>query len=152
TGGMCPRCEGTGNVTDFDLTALYDDSRSLSEGALTIPGYTMEGWYGRIYRGSGFFDPDKPIRDFTAKELADLLHKEPTRIKVDGINVTFEGLIPKITKSFLSKDREAMQPHIRAFVDRAVTFTTCPDCDGTRLSELARSSKVRGISIADACR
>lgn len=152
TGGMCPRCEGTGNVTDFDLTALYDDTRSLAEGALTIPGYTMEGWYGRIYRGSGFFDPDKPIRDFTERELADLLHKEPTRIKVDGINVTFEGLIPKITKSFLSKDREAMQPHIRAFVDRAVTFTTCPDCDGTRLNELARSSKVRGISIADACR
>jgi excinuclease ABC A subunit len=152
TGGMCPRCEGTGNVTDFDLTALYDDSRSLSEGALTIPGYSMDGWYGRIYRGAGFFDPDKPIRDFTRRELSALLHKEPTKIKVDGINVTYEGLIPKITKSFLSKDREAMQPHIRAFVDRAVTFTTCPDCDGTRLNEAARSSRIRGISIADACR
>ncbi|GGK75660.1 ATP-binding cassette domain-containing protein [Ornithinimicrobium pekingense] len=151
-GGMCPRCEGTGNVTDVDRTALYDESLSLSEGALTIPGYSMDGWYGRIYRGSGFFDPDKPIKDFTERELTDLLHKEPTKIKVDGINVTFEGLIPKITKSFLSKDREAMQPHIRAFVDRAVTFTTCPDCDGTRLNDRARSSKVRGISIADACR
>jgi excinuclease UvrABC ATPase subunit len=151
TGGMCPRCEGMGSVTDFDLSALYDASRSLNEGALTIPGYSMDGWYGRIYRGSGFFDPDKPIGQFTKKELRDLLHKEPTRIKVDGINITFEGLIPKIQKSFLSKDKEAMQPHIRAFVDRAVTFTTCPECGGTRLSEAARSSKITGINIADAC-
>ncbi|HEU5486705.1 MAG TPA: excinuclease ABC subunit UvrA [Microlunatus sp.] len=151
TGGMCPRCEGTGAVTDFDLTALYDDTKSINEGALTIPGYSMDGWYGRIYRGCGFFDPDKPIRDFTKKELAALLHKEPTRIKIEGINVTFEGLIPKIQKSFLSKDVDAMQPHIRAFVERAVTFATCPDCDGTRLSEAARSSKINGISIADAC-
>lgn len=150
-GGMCPRCEGMGSVTDFDRAVLYDDSLSLSEGALTIPGYTMDGWYGRIYRGSGFFDPDKPIRDFTKRELHDLLYKEPTKIKVDGINVTFEGLIPKIQKSFLSKDREAMQPHIRAFVDRAVTFTTCPECEGTRLSPEARSSKIAGLSIADAC-
>ena len=151
TGGMCPRCEGMGSVTDFDLTALYDDSKSLGEGAITIPGYSMDGWYGRIYRGCGFFDPDKPIRDFTEAELDDLLYKEPTKIKVDGINLTYEGLIPKIQKSFLSKDVEAMQPHIRAFVERAVTFTTCPDCGGTRLSEAARSSRIRGISIADAC-
>ena len=151
TGGMCPRCEGMGSVTDFDLTALYDDSKSLNEGALTIPGYSMDGWYGRIFRGCGFFDPDKPIRKFTKKELHDLLYKEPTKIKVEGINLTYEGLIPKIQKSMLSKDVDAMQPHIRAFVERAVTFTTCPDCGGTRLSEAARSSKIKGINIADAC-
>ncbi|WP_459546281.1 ATP-binding cassette domain-containing protein [Nocardia sp. X0981] len=151
TGGMCPRCEGMGNVSDFDLTQLYDDSKSLAEGALTIPGYTMDGWYGRIFMGSGFLDPDKPIREYTERELNDLLYKEATRIKVDGINVTYEGLIPKIQKSFLSKDREAMQPHIRAFVDRAITFSACPECEGTRLSEAARSSKINGISIADAC-
>ncbi|MFB4310319.1 ATP-binding cassette domain-containing protein [Actinomadura sp. GTD37] len=151
TGGMCPRCEGTGSVTDFDLTALYDDGLSLNEGALTVPGYSTDGWYGRIFRGCGFFDPDKPIRAFTGAELHDLLHKEPTKIKVDGVNLTYEGLIPKIQKSFLAKDRAAMQPHIRAFVDRAITFTTCPDCGGTRLSEAARSSKIDGMSIADAC-
>jgi excinuclease UvrABC ATPase subunit len=151
TGGMCPRCEGRGSVTDFDPSALYDDSLSLNEGALTIPGYSMDGWYGRIFKGSGFFDPDKPIRKYTKKELHDLLHKEPTKIKVDGINLTYEGLIPKIQKSMLSKDREAMQPHIRAFVDRAITFATCPECDGTRLSEGARSSRINGVSIADAC-
>ncbi|MEV0358483.1 excinuclease ABC subunit UvrA [Nocardia sp. NPDC050697] len=151
TGGMCPRCEGMGNVSDFDLTQLYDDSKSLAEGALTIPGYSMEGWYGRIFMGSGFLDPEKPIREYTKRELNDLLYKEPVRIKVDGINVTYEGLIPKIQKSFLSKDREAMQPHIRAFVDRAITFSACPDCGGTRLSEAARSSKIGGVSIADAC-
>ncbi|WP_353511376.1 excinuclease ABC subunit UvrA [Intrasporangium sp.] len=151
TGGMCPRCEGMGSVTDFDLTALYDDSKSLNEGALTIPGYTMDGWYGRIYRGSGFFDPDKPIRRYTRRELHDLLHKEPTKIKVEGINLTYEGLIPKIQKSMLSKDVDAMQPHIRAFVERAITFTTCPDCDGTRLSEAARSSRIRGKNIAEIC-
>ncbi|MEV4712655.1 excinuclease ABC subunit UvrA [Micromonospora sp. NPDC049374] len=151
TGGMCPRCEGTGRVTDIDLTALYDDSKSLNEGAITVPGYSMDGWYGRIYRGSGFFDADKPIRKYTKKELHDLLHKEPTKIKVDGINLTYAGLIPQIQKSFLSKDVEAMQPHIRTFVERAVTFTTCPDCGGTRLSEAARSSKIKGVNIADAC-
>ncbi|HEX8671728.1 MAG TPA: excinuclease ABC subunit UvrA [Longimicrobium sp.] len=151
TGGMCPRCEGRGAVNDIDLTALYDDSKSLNEGALTIPGYTMDGWFGRIFRGCGFFDPDKPIRDFNKKELHALLHKEPTKIKVDGINLTYEGLIPKIQKSMLSKDVDALQPHIRAFVERAVTFTTCPDCGGTRLSEAARSSRIEGISIADAC-
>ncbi|MEY2423234.1 MAG: hypothetical protein QOI95_3301 [Acidimicrobiaceae bacterium] len=151
TGGMCPRCEGRGSVTDFDLTELYDDSKSLNEGALRVPGYSMEGWYGRIFGGCGFFDPDKPIRKFTKKELNDLLHKEPTKIKVDGINLTYEGLIPKIQKSMLSKDVDAMQPHIRAFVERVVTFTTCPDCDGTRLSEGARSSKIKKINIADAC-
>ncbi len=151
TGGMCPRCEGTGNVTDVDLTALYDDSLSLNEGALTIPGYSMDGWYGRIYRGSGFFDPDKPIKDFSKSEIHDLLHKEPTKVKVDGINLTYSGLIPQIQKSFLSKNREAMQPHIGAFVDRAVTFATCPECGGTRLNEAARASTIDGISIAEAC-
>src|SRR5688572_12879249 len=151
TGGMCPRCEGRGSVTDFDLAALYDDGKSLNEGALTIPGYTMEGWYGRIFRGCGFFDPDKPIRDFNKRELHDLLYKEPTKIKVDGINLTYAGLIPTIQKSYLSKDVEAMQPHIRAFVERAVTFTTCPECGGTRLAEPARTSKIAGINIADAC-
>ncbi|MEO7006449.1 MAG: excinuclease ABC subunit UvrA [Terrimesophilobacter sp.] len=150
TGGMCPRCEGMGSITDFDLSALYDDSLSLNDGALTVPGYSMDGWYGRIFRGSGFFDTDKPIRKYTKKELHDLLHKEPTKIKVDGINLTYEGLIPKIQKSILSKDVEALQPHLRDFVHRAVTFTTCPDCDGTRLSEAARSSKIGGINIADA--
>ncbi|RNL86952.1 ATP-binding cassette domain-containing protein [Halostreptopolyspora alba] len=151
TGGMCPRCEGRGSVTDFDLSALYDDSKSLNEGALTIPGYSMDGWYGRIFRGCGFFDPDKPIREYTEKELHDLVHKEPTKIRVEGTNLTYSGLIPSIQKSMLAKDREAMQPHIRAFVDRAVVFTTCPDCDGTRLSEAARSSRINGTSIADAC-
>ncbi|MGI8537244.1 MAG: ATP-binding cassette domain-containing protein, partial [Mycobacteriales bacterium] len=151
TGGMCPRCEGMGSVTDFDLSALYDDSKSLNEGALTVPGYSMDGWYGRIFSGSGFLDPDKPIRRYTKTEFRDLLHKEPTKIKVDGINLTYEGLIPKIQKSFLSKDIDALQPHIRAFVERAVTFTVCPECDGTRLSEAARSSKIEGISIAEAC-
>ena len=150
-GGMCPRCEGMGSVTDFDLSALYDDSKSLNEGALTIPGYSMDGWYGRIFRGCGFFDPDKPIRKYNKKELHDLLYKEPTKIKVEGINLTYEGLIPKIQKSFLSKDVDAMQPHIRAFVERAVTFTTCPECDGTRLSKEARSSKIKGKNIADVC-
>ncbi|MEV0150513.1 MULTISPECIES: excinuclease ABC subunit UvrA [unclassified Nonomuraea] len=151
TGGMCLRCEGTGSVTDFDLSALYDDALSLNEGALTIPGYSMDGWYGRIFRGCGLFDPDKPIRAYTKAELHDLLHKEPTKIKVDGVNLTYEGLIPKIQKSLLSKDRASMQPHIRAFVDRAVTFTTCPDCDGSRLNEGARSSRIGGINIAEAC-
>lgn len=150
-GGMCPRCEGMGSVTDFDLSALYDDSKSLNEGALTIPGYSMDGWFGRIFRGCGFFDPDKPIRKYTKRELHDLLHMEPTRIKVEGINLTYEGLIPRIQKSMLSKDVDAMQPHIRAFVDRVVTFTTCPECGGTRLGEAARSSKIGKISIADAC-
>ncbi|MEV5612511.1 excinuclease ABC subunit UvrA [Streptomyces sp. NPDC052225] len=151
TGGMCPRCEGRGSVTDFDLTQLYDDSKSLSEGALTVPGYSVDGWYGRIFRGCGFFDPDKPIRKFTKRELQALLYKEPTKIKVEGVNLTYEGLIPKIQKSMLAKDVDALQPHVRAFVERVVTFTTCPDCEGTRLSEGARSSKIKKISIADAC-
>ncbi|MET7377670.1 excinuclease ABC subunit UvrA [Streptomyces sp. NPDC005526] len=151
TGGMCPTCEGRGSVSDIDLTQLYDDSKSLSEGALTIPGYSMDGWYGRIFTGCGFFDPDKPIRDYTEKELHDLLHKEPTKIKVEGVNLTYEGLIPKIQKSMLSKDIDALQPHVRAFVERAMTFTACPECDGTRLSAGARSSKIKGSSIADAC-
>jgi len=151
TGGMCPRCEGRGAVTDIDLTALYDDRKSLNEGALTIPGYSMDGWFGRIFNGCGFFDPDKPIRAFTKKQLQDLLYKEATKIKVDGINLTYEGLIPKIQKSMLSKDVDAMQPHIRAFVERAVTFATCPECEGTRLSAGARSSRIQGKNIADAC-
>ncbi|MCM0615888.1 excinuclease ABC subunit UvrA [Paenarthrobacter sp. TYUT067] len=150
-GGMCSRCEGMGAVNDFDLTALYDDSKSLSEGALTIPGYTMDGWYGRIFSGSGFFNMDKPIAKFTKKELHDLLYREPTKIKVEGINLTYEGVIPKIQKSMLSKDVDALQPHIRAFVERAITFTTCPECEGTRLSPEARSSKINGKSIADVC-
>src|SRR5919198_213899 len=151
TGGMCPRCDGRGSVNDIDLTTLYDDSKSLNEGALTIPGYSMDGWYGRIFGGCGFFDPDKAIEKFTKKELHDLLYREPTKIKVDGINLTYEGLIPKIQKSMLSKDVDAMQPHIRAFVERAVTFATCPECGGTRLSAAARSSRIGGINIADAC-
>ncbi|WP_412485685.1 ATP-binding cassette domain-containing protein [Mycolicibacterium frederiksbergense] len=150
-GGMCPRCEGRGAVNDIDLTALYDDSKSLNGGALTIPGFSMEGWYGRIFNGCGFFDPDKPINTFTAKELDALLHKEATKLKIDGVNLTYLGLIPQIQKSYLSKDVDAMQPHIRAFVERAVTFTTCPDCDGTRLSEAARSSTIEGVNIADVC-
>ena len=150
-GGMCPRCEGRGSVTDFDLTQLYDASKSINEGALTIPGYSVEGWYGRIFSGCGFFDPDKPIRTFTKKELHALLYKEPTKIKVDNINLTYEGLIPRIQKSMLSKDVDALQPHVRAFVERAITFTTCPECDGSRLSEAARASKIKKINIADAC-
>ena len=151
TGGMCPRCEGRGAVTDIDLSQLFDDTKSLSEGALTIPGYTAGGWNYRLYSASGFVDPDKPIRNYTKKELHDFLHREPVRMKIAGINMTYEGLIPRIQKSMLSKDKESMQPHIRAFVDRAVTFTACPECGGTRLSEAARSSKIKGLSIADAC-
>jgi excinuclease UvrABC ATPase subunit len=151
TGGMCPRCEGIGSVTDLDLDQLFDESKSLSEGAITVPGYTGGGWNSRLYSASGFFDPDKPIRKYTKKELHDFLYREPTRMKIAGINMTYEGLIPRIQKSMLSKDKEAMQPHVRAFVDRAVTFTTCPDCGGTRLSEGARSSKIKGMHIGDAC-
>ncbi|WP_193043665.1 excinuclease ABC subunit UvrA [Mycolicibacterium baixiangningiae] len=151
TGGMCPRCEGRGSVSDIDLTALYDDSKSLNDGALTVPGYSMDGWYGRIYRGCGYFDPDKPIRKYTKKELNDLLYRDATKIKVDGVNLTYAGLIPTIQKSYLSKDVDAIQPHIRAFVERAVTFATCPECEGTRLTKEARSSKVEGHSIADVC-
>ncbi|GHH04093.1 ATP-binding cassette domain-containing protein [Streptomyces rubradiris] len=151
TGGMCPRCEGRGTVTDIDLTRLYDADKSLNEGALTIPGYKPGGWNHRLYTESGLYDPDKPVRTFTQAELDDFLYREPTRMKIAGINMTYEGLVPRIQKSMLAKDREAMQPHIREFVDRAVTFTTCPDCAGTRLGEAARSSKIKGISIADAC-
>jgi len=151
TGGMCPRCEGRGMVTDIDLTQLFDDSKSLTDGAITVPGYTGGGWNSRLYIESGFYDPDKPIRTYTKKELHDFLHHEPVRMKIAGINMTYEGLIPRIQRSMLSKDADAMQPHVRAFVDRAVTFTTCPECDGTRLTEAARSSKINGISIADAC-
>ncbi|WP_329155647.1 excinuclease ABC subunit UvrA [Streptomyces anulatus] len=152
TGGMCPRCEGRGSVSDIDLTQLYDDSKSIAEGAFTIPGWKSDSWWTvRTYAESGFLDPNKPIAKFTKKEMQDFLYREPTKVKVEGANLTFEGLIPKIQKSFLSKDRESMQPHIREFVDRAVTFTTCPECEGTRLTEGARSSKIKKISIADAC-
>jgi len=151
TGGMCPRCEGRGTVSDLDLSQLFDDARSIAEGAITVPGYTGGGWNSRLYAESGFFDPDKPIRTFTQQERHDFLHHEPVRVKIAGINMTYEGLIPRIQASMLTKDREGMQPHIRAFVDRAVTFTVCPDCGGTRLSEAARSSRIKGISIADAC-
>ncbi|NRD64446.1 excinuclease ABC subunit UvrA [Corallococcus exiguus] len=151
TGGMCPKCEGMGQVSDIDLTQLYDDSKSLNEGALTIPGYNVDGWLVRIFGASGFIDPDKPIRKYTKQELHDFLYKEQTKVKVDKMNLTYEGLILRIQKSFLSKDVDAMQPHIRAFVERAVTFTSCPECKGTRLSAPARSSKIKGINIADAC-
>jgi excinuclease ABC A subunit len=152
TGGMCPRCEGRGMVSDIDLTQLFDDSKSLAEGAILVPGYTVNSFFTvQVYMGSGHLDPDKPIRKYTKKEMQDFLHHEPVRVKVNGVNVTYEGLIPKIQKSILSKDRESLQPHLREFVDRAVTFTTCPECDGTRLTEATRSSKIKGISIADAC-
>ncbi|WP_332667699.1 excinuclease ABC subunit UvrA [Aeromicrobium sp.] len=149
-GGMCPRCEGKGAVSDFDLTAIYDETKSLSEGALTVPGYSMDGWYGRIFAGAGF-DMDKPIGAFTKKDLDKLLYGQPTKIKVEGINLTYEGVIPKIQKSMLSKDVDAMQPHIRAFVERAVTFQTCPDCDGTRLTKEVLASKINGKNIAEVC-
>ncbi|MFF8805355.1 ATP-binding cassette domain-containing protein [Streptomyces omiyaensis] len=151
TGGMCPRCEGRGRVSDIDLSELYDDTKSLDEGALTIPGYTADSWYGRIYRLAGFLDPAKPIREYTGRERDALLYKETTRVKVEGVNVTYEGLIPKLQKSFLAKDVESLQPHIRAFVERATTTQVCPDCGGTRLNEGARSSRIGGKSIADAC-
>jgi len=150
-GGMCARCEGRGSVTDFDRSALYDDTKSINEGALTIPGWSMDGWQGRILRGCGLFDCDTPIRDLPERELRALLYQDATKIKVEGINLTFLGIIPQIQKTFLSKDVEAMQPHIRAFVERAVTFTTCPDCDGTRLNDTARSSRIRGRNIAELC-
>lgn len=151
TGGMCPRCEGMGHVSDLDLAELFDDSKSLSEGAFTIPGYTGDGWNARLFSKSGFFDPDKPIKKYTKKELQNLLYMEPTKVKISGANLTIEGLIPRIQKSMLSKDKESMQPQVRAFVDRAVTFQTCPECGGTRLAEGARSSKIKSKNIADAC-
>src|SRR3954464_4435987 len=149
-GGMCPRCEGMGSVSDFDLTALYDESKSLNEGGLTVPGYSMEGWYGRIFSGAGF-DMDKPIGRYTKKEMDDLLSKQPTKIKVEGVNLTYEGVIPKVQKSMLSKDVDSLQPHVRRFVKRVITFQTCPECDGTRLTPEARSSRIEGKSIADLC-
>ncbi len=151
TGGMCPRCEGMGSVTDIDLSQLYDENKSLAEGAITVPGYTADGWSVRLFTESGFLDPDKPIRKYSKKELHDFLRREPVKVKINGINLTYEGLILRIQKSFLSKDKEALQPHIRAFVERAVTFTTCPECAGTRLSEAARSSRIRKVNIAEAC-
>ncbi|WP_034090033.1 ATP-binding cassette domain-containing protein [Streptacidiphilus albus] len=151
TGGMCPRCEGRGTVSDIDLGQLFDDAKSLADGALTIPGYTPGGWNYRLYASSGFYDPEKPIRKYTKKELHDFLHHEPVRMKIEGINMTYEGLVPRIQKSMLSKDPESMQPHIRAFVDRAVAFAACPDCGGTRLSAAARSSRIGKVNIADAC-
>ncbi|MCO8274943.1 excinuclease ABC subunit UvrA [Actinoplanes sp. TRM 88003] len=150
-GGMCPRCEGRGSVNDIDLSQLYDEEKSLNEGAITIPGYSMEGWFGRIFRGVGYFDPDKPIKKYTKKEMDDLLYREATKVKIEGINLTYTGLIPNIQKSYLSKDIDAVQPHVRAFIERVAIFKTCPECEGTRLSEPARSSKIKGISIADCC-
>lgn len=150
-GGMCPRCEGMGTVSDIDLGQLFDDSKSLAEGAITIPGYTADGWSVRMFTESGFLPADKPIREFSETERHDFLYREPVKVKINGINLTYEGLVPKVQKSMLSKDVDAMQPHIRAFVERAVTFTACPECGGTRLSEAARSSKIGGVSIADAC-
>src|SRR5690606_30201938 len=150
-GGMCPRCEGMGSVTHIDLSQLYDDSKPLAEGLFTIPGYNGDGWYVRIFSESGFFDPDKPIRDYNKREIHDFLYKEPVKVKISGTNMTYEGLVPRIQKSFLSKDLDAMQPHIRAFVERAVTFTTCPECEGTRLNAVARSVKIKKINIAEAC-
>jgi excinuclease UvrABC ATPase subunit len=151
TGGMCPRCEGMGSVTDIDLSQLFDDGKSLNQGALTIPGYTVDGWQVRIFTASGLLDPNKPIRKYTKQERHDFLYKEPVKVKVDKLNLTYEGLVPRVQKSFLSKDVDAMQPHIRAFVERAVTFTACPECGGTRLSAAARSSQIKGINIAEAC-
>jgi len=150
-GGMCPRCEGRGTVSDIDLAQLVDETKSLAEGAITVPGYQAGGWNGRLYAASGFFDPDKPVREFTATERHDFLYREPTRMKIAGINMTYEGLVLRIQRSMLSKDQESLQPHIRAFVDRAVTFAVCPACDGTRLGEAARSSRIQGVNIADAC-
>ncbi|MEZ5194727.1 MAG: hypothetical protein R2734_21160 [Nocardioides sp.] len=147
-GGMCPRCEGMGAVSDFDLTAIYDAERSLADGALLVPGYSMDGWYGRIFRGAGF-DMDKPVGKYSQRELRKLLHGQPEKINVEGVNLTFEGVLVKVQKSMLSKDVEAMQPHVRRFVERAVTFQTCPDCEGTRLTEQARSSRIQGRSIAE---
>ncbi|MCW2701187.1 MAG: uvrA [Blastococcus sp.] len=149
-GGMCPRCEGMGSVSDFELTALYDESKSLNDGGLTVPGYSMEGWYGRLFQGIGL-DLDKPIGRYTKKEMNDLLYKEPTKIKVEGVNLTYEGVIPKVQKSILSKDVDSLQPHVRRFVERAITFQTCPECDGTRLTPEARSSRIAGRNIADVC-
>ncbi|HZD23481.1 MAG TPA: excinuclease ABC subunit UvrA, partial [Acidimicrobiia bacterium] len=150
-GGMCPKCEGRGTVSDIDLTQMYDETKSLNEGAITIPGYKPGGWMVQSFTESGFLDPDKPIRDYTETELADFLYKDPVKVKINNINITYEGLVPKISKSMLSKDQESLQPHIRAFVERAVTFVECPDCGGTRLSEAARSSKINGLNIADVC-
>ena len=150
-GGMCPRCEGMGTVSAIDLTQLYDESKSLNQGAISVPGYTANGWSTRMFSETGFLDPDKPIRDYSEKELHDFLYKEPTKVKFNGINLTYEGLVPRIQKSHLSKDVDALQPHIRAFVERVATFSSCPDCGGTRLNQAARSSKIDGISIADAC-
>ncbi len=150
-GGMCPRCDGMGSVTDIDLSQLYDDTKSLADGAITVPGYNADGWSVRIFTESGLLDPNKPIRKYTDKELHDFLHRDPTRVKVNGINLTYEGIVPRVQKSFLSKDVDALQPHIRAFVERAVTFTACPECGGSRLNAAARSSRIKGINIADAC-
>jgi len=150
-GGMCPRCEGMGSANDIDLAQLYDETKSLAGGAITVPGYTADGWSTRMFSESGFFDPDKLIRDYTPKELRQFLYQEPVKVRINGINLTYEGLVPRVQQKFLSKDVDALQPHLRAFVDRAVTFTTCPECGGTRLNEAARSSRIEGLNIADAC-
>ncbi|MDD7928492.1 excinuclease ABC subunit UvrA [Microbacterium thalli] len=150
TGGMCPRCEGLGEVSDIDLDELFDRSKSLAEGAITIPGYNVDGWMVRGFTESGFLDPDKPIARYTEQEVQDFLYREPTKVRIQSMNMTYEGLVPKVTKSMLQKDRDSLQPHVRAFVDRAVKFMPCPECDGTRLNAGARSSLIGGVSIADA--
>ncbi|MFJ2369771.1 ATP-binding cassette domain-containing protein [Microbacterium sp. NPDC087665] len=151
-GGMCPRCEGRGAVSDLDLAQIIDETKSLDDGAIMVPGYTADGWMVKGFSQSGFYPGDKPIAEFSEKQRHLLLYGEVTKVKIAGINMTYEGLIPKITKSMLSKDLDALQPHIRAFVERVATFAVCPECDGTRLTEGARSSKIDGVSIADACR
>src|SRR5690625_5176450 len=150
-GGMCPRCEGLGRISDIDLAELFDENKALREGAITVPGYTVDGWYVKLFSKAGFLDPDKPIRDYSEQEWHDFLYRAPVKVPVGGANMTYEGLVPKITKSMLSKDKDALQPHIRAFVERAVTFVTCPDCGGTRLNDAACASKIGGLSIADVC-
>ena len=150
-GGMCPRCEGMGRVSDIDLTQVLDETLSLKDGAITVPGYAAGGWQVRSFTESGLFPADVPVASFTPQQRDDLLYKEPTKIKVGGINTTYEGLVPRIRKSMLAKEPEALQPHIRAFVERAVVFGTCPQCHGTRLSEPARTCLIDGKSIADAC-
>jgi len=149
-GGMCPRCEGMGRVSDIDLKELFDDTKSLNEGALKVPGYTADGWHMRTFASAGL-DPKMPIRKYTKKELDIFLYDQPRKVKVEKLNLTYEGLVPRIQKAFLSRDVETLQPHIRAFVERAVTFAACPECKGTRLNEGARSSKIKGVNIADAC-
>ncbi|RFU37329.1 excinuclease ABC subunit UvrA [Actinomadura logoneensis] len=147
--GMCPRCEGLGKVSDIDLDQLFDRDLSLNEGAVTVPNFGVGTWYWKNIVQSGFVDPDVKLRDFTPQQWDDFLHKPATKIELNGLNTNYEGLLVKVRRLYLSKDKEAAQPHIRAFVERAVTFTACPDCGGARLNPAALSSKIDGMSIAD---